>query len=262
MARGHIRHLPGFLNHPIFLHVAQYTRQHAEFFQEIEAVFGTQSEEAFQTAFWKSDFGYWFMAESQLNFSSKEFYTYFRRILAEQGTTCFLDVGCGLGYLCRWVKGEFPDARVVGIDISTTNLDTARQESIRTKVDVEYYLGSGNTILERFGPRSFDTVVCTDSFQYMEDGLEVLRQMAHVAVRSLFIITPRGPLTLDDYRKLDKPFCTHDYDRSWVHPLRAYAAALNLPVHCEGPTSASCYFLDVRFDHPPPSVPAIEAVQV
>jgi SAM-dependent methyltransferase len=247
LASGCIRRTPAFLSQPLFLHVAEYSRRHPEFFSEMETQFKSHSEDEFQAAFWGSDFGYWIMVESDTRFSTKEFFAYFRQAAEELACSSFLDVGCGYGCLCRWFTTKFPQARVAGLDISPNVLKAAQTRTHRAGLEVEFVQGAGTALLERFAPRSFDTVACTDSFQYMESGLEVLRQMSVVASRSLFVIAPRGALSVEEYRDLEQPFRMHDYDRHWVHPLVAYARALNLPVYREGPTSANCYFMDVRF---------------
>ncbi len=256
LASGRIRQAPAFISQPLFLHVAAYSRQHPEFFGEIEAQFKARTEDEFRAAFWGSDFGYWIMEESDTRFATKEFFAYFRRAAEEQELGSFLDVGCGYGCLCRWVKTRFPAARVIGLDISRGVLDGAAKCARRAGLDIELVPCEATGLLDRFGPRSMDGAACVDSFQYMEAGLEVLRQMAAVAVKSLFVVTPRGPLGVDEYRALEVPFRRHDYDRYWVHPLPAYARKLNLPVYREGPTSANCYYLDVRFDDPGRDGPA------
>lgn len=250
MAKGRVRYLPRFISHPIFLHVANYTREHPEFFTEIEKTFHAGSDAELQAAFWNSDFGYWFMEESDINFGKKPFYTYLREAIPERGATGLLDIGCGYGCLCRWAKEHFPQARVAGLDISPNVLAVARDRTAQAGLDVQYALGAGDTTLAQFGPKSYDVVVCTDSFQYMEHGRDVLRQMAAVATGMVFVISPRGSLSVEEYERLDRPIQAHDYDRTWVHPLVAYARELNLPVYRRGPTSANCYFLDIRFDSP------------
>src|SRR5437879_3109509 len=79
LAAGRIRQLPAFIRQPVFLHVAEYSRQHPEFFGEMESQFRAKSEEEFQAAFWGSDFGYWIMEASDARFSTKEFFAYFRQ---------------------------------------------------------------------------------------------------------------------------------------------------------------------------------------
>jgi len=247
LASGYIRQAPAFLSQPLFLHVAEYSRRHPEFFGEMEAQFKAHTEDEFQAAFWGSDFGYWIMAESDTRFATKEFFAYFRQAAEEQPFSSLLDVGCGMGCLCRWFKIRFPGTRVIGLDISQNVLQVAEKSTRKAGLDIEFIQSKATGLLSRFGQGSLDCVVCIDSLQSMEAGLEVLRQMAAVAVKSLFVVTPRGPLDVDQYRALERPFRRHDYDRHWVHPLVAYARQLNLPVYREGPTSANCYFLDVRF---------------
>jgi SAM-dependent methyltransferase len=247
LAAGRIRQVPAFISQPLLLHVAEYSRRHPQFFGEIEAQFQARSEDEFQAAFWGSDFGYWVMEESETRFATKDFFAYYRKAIEEQACSSFLDVGCGYGCLCRWLKTRFPHARILGLDISQRVLKAAQRRTHQAGLEVEYVHCEATGLLARFGPKSLDAVACADSFQYMEAGFEVLRQMAAVAVKSVFVVTPRGPLALEEYRGLEQPFRQHDYDRHWVHPLAAYARKLNLPVYREGPISANCYYLDARF---------------
>lgn len=246
LAAGTIRYLPHFIRHPLLLHVAEYSRRHPEFFHEMEAAFNTCTADAFQAAFWGSDFGYSFMALSDTQFHSKEFFGYFRQISEELPCHSYLDVGCGYGSLCRWIKTRYPSARVIGLDISQRVLSTAQKQARDANLTIEFIHASATDLLRHFAPRSVESVICADSFQYVEDGQEALRQMATVASRAIFVVTPRGPLSLDAYLGLEQSFRQHDYDRHWVHPLVAYARNLELPVYRHGPTSVNCYYLDIR----------------
>jgi SAM-dependent methyltransferase len=247
MARGWVRRLPSLLREPILLHTAEYTRRHPEVFAEMQACFGSPSNEALQAGFWGSDFGYLFLEQSPAAFATKDFYQRIRDTSAEVGAQSFLDVGCGYGVLCCWLKRTFPEATGVGVDIAPSNVEEARRRAARDGLDVRFEQGSFANLLESFAPKSFDAVLSTEAIVYHEDGQQALAAMSQIARKWLFVTAVMGQVGEAEYLTLDGPIRGHDYDRYWVHPLPVYASRIGLPVHSQGRASTNCYFLDIRF---------------
>jgi SAM-dependent methyltransferase len=82
---------------------------------------------------------------------------------------CVLDAGCG-----RSMHFVFPkESRIVGIDISPTELDTHPHLDEAIVGDVQTH---------RFPPSSFDVVVCWDVFEHLSEPEEALVRF-HEAVR-------------------------------------------------------------------------------
>jgi SAM-dependent methyltransferase len=235
------------LSEPVLLHAADYTRRHPEFFGEMERSFGASSNDVLQAAFWKSDLGYLFLEESGFTFLQKDFYERIRNASAEVGALSYLDVGCGYGHLCVWLKQRYPDAEVVGMDVSTSCLRAARRNAKRKGVSVRFVEGMAGDLAKLFAAKSVDAVVCTEAFMYFEDGLRVLEAMCRIARKWVFVTGGLGHLSHEEYRAARQAVREHNFDRYWVHPLPAYAAELGLPVHAQGPASLNCYYLDVRF---------------
>jgi SAM-dependent methyltransferase len=84
-----------------------------------------------------------------------------------------LDLGCGLGYFARWVRGQ--GAReVVGVDLSERMLQRAR--AFGDDPGITYVRAA----LEDFvpDPASFDLVVSTLALHYIEDYNLIVRRVA------------------------------------------------------------------------------------
>ena len=57
----------------------------------------------------------------------------------------FLDLACGTGILTRKIAEKFPDASVVGVDITQSYLELARQNSSSYK-NISYFYQDAETI--------------------------------------------------------------------------------------------------------------------
>jgi len=244
MAKGHAHDLPHSIRQPLLLHISDYSRQHPEFLEEVKVSFGARTNDEFQAAFWGSDFG-WMLEDSDVMFSAK--YQYFRDATREFTGTRYLDVGCGWGALCIWVKKTHPNADVFGLDLTPRVLNIARQRASHAGVDITFVNASALELLDHFPPGSIDVITCTDAFYYIEDGLGALDVMSRAARECVFVTSPMGGLTEEDYVRATEPVKRWDYDVSWNHPLVEYADKLKLPVHSRGRISANCYYLDIRF---------------
>ena len=49
-----------------------------------------------------------------------------------------LDLGCGTGTMTRWIKQQYPDARVIGLDADPRILAIAREKATRAGVEIEF----------------------------------------------------------------------------------------------------------------------------
>ena len=69
-----------------------------------------------------------------------------------------------------------------------------------------------------------------------------------VARRCVFVMTPIGSLSDNQYAALQEPIERHDYDLSWIHPLLAYTNALGMKPYRSGRTGANCFFVEIRVE--------------
>ncbi len=88
-----------------------------------------------------------------------------------------LDLGCGTGQLTERLVREFPDARVVGLDLSVGMLDEAA-DRLDTRPAARLVCADAERL--PLGPASFDAVVCTESFHWYDDQGLALREIARV----------------------------------------------------------------------------------
>ena len=102
-----------------------------------------------------------------------------------------LDLGCGTGTLIEHLLQMFPEAEVVGIDVSEEMLKVAKQ---KLSESVELKLGSADNL--PFPNNSFDVIVSTSVFHYFRDPIRVLQEVKRV-------LKPYGRLVITDW--------CHDY---------------------------------------------------
>lgn len=90
-----------------------------------------------------------------------------------------VDVGCGTGQLTRRLARRFPDASVVGVDLSAGMLATAGGR-LGGDVGRKLSLLRADAARLPFGASTVDLVVCTESFHWYPDQPGVLDGMADV----------------------------------------------------------------------------------
>jgi len=109
---------------------------------------------------------------------------YFRRALIEkygrdpQGIKV-LDVGCGGGLLAE----EFArlGCKVTGLDPSEASLSTASRHAQQSGLEITYRRGVGEQI--PYADASFDVVICCDVLEHVNDGAQVIGEIARVLNR-------------------------------------------------------------------------------
>src|SRR3712207_8879183 len=76
-----------------------------------------------------------------------------------------LDIGCGGGFLAE----EFArlGCRVVGVDPSTTSIETARRHAAGAGLDITYVVGAGEQL--PVDDCSFDIAYCCDVLEHVSD---------------------------------------------------------------------------------------------
>lgn len=125
------------------------------------------------------------------------------------GARTLLDVGCGLGELCRYLQARRPDLDLSGSDLSPAAIAINSQELPGCR----FYLADGPAAFG-VGDRRFDVVTCTEVLEHVEEPDAFFAALAgHAAAGGrLIITTPYQHLrdcpehvwhfTPDDYRLL------------------------------------------------------------
>lgn len=101
-----------------------------------------------------------------------------------------LDLGCGTGQLTRRLREHFPDANVVGADLSDGMLERAneRAESDGEPSSLRGFVRADAQHLP-LANESFDVVTCTESFHWYADQAAAVAELAR-------LIRPGGRLVI------------------------------------------------------------------
>lgn len=110
--------------------------------------------------------------------------------------TLVIDLGCGTGQLTRRLAERFPQAAVVGVDVSQGMLDEAGATDHDRALPC-YVRGDALALPMRTG--SADVVVCTESFHWyldqsrvLDDLARVLRPNGRLVIASIAMVTRLG----------------------------------------------------------------------
>jgi ubiquinone/menaquinone biosynthesis C-methylase UbiE len=90
-----------------------------------------------------------------------------------------VDLGCGTGQLTQRLIREFPDATMVGLDLSGGMLTAAAGRLRETGGDARA-LVRADALQLPFASSSVDLVVCTESFHWYPDQARALDELARV----------------------------------------------------------------------------------
>ena len=128
----------------------------------------------------------------------------FHRLFVETGIPRYeyrdiLDLGCGFGKSTRPLVDAFPEARVVGIDLSAPNLKLAHQQAERLHKPLALYQRAAEAT--GFEDAAFDLVTATMLIH--ELPMPVLRQ---VLVEARRVLRPGGQLAVLDFARTGDTF--------------------------------------------------------
>ncbi|HEY4509710.1 MAG TPA: methyltransferase domain-containing protein [Candidatus Paceibacterota bacterium] len=102
-----------------------------------------------------------------------------------------LDVGCGPGLLTREFALRSKNMQIVCIDTSLKALEIAK-ENCKKLNNVQFLTGDATQL--PFSDKSFDLVVCKDSFHHFADAKRAFREMLRILKRN-------GVLYIQDMRR-------------------------------------------------------------
>lgn len=133
------------------------------------------------------------------------------RVLQSDGFESLIDIGCGYGRYLKVISARFPDARLVGVDISPTQLQKAKE-----------YLGDCKNVELReidgihipYGDKSFDVSVTYGCMIHVPHSAirAFIGEVARVSRRGLFMETNRKRTTLKDHLSPDVAWYQHNYE--------------------------------------------------
>jgi len=116
----------------------------------------------------------------------------------------FLDLACGTGILTRAIAEKFPDAKVVGVDITQSYLDVAKENSKNYK-NISYILQDAEQ-LSLDG--KFDCITSSYIPKYCDAEVLVKVCMAH--------LNPNGKIVLHDFTYPGNPVVQKLWDLYFV----------------------------------------------
>lgn len=92
-----------------------------------------------------------------------------------------LDLGCGTGVLTKRLAEQFPDAAVIGADLSDRMLERAneRAESDDEEADVSGFVRADAQRLP-LASGAFDVITCTESFHWYHDQAAAAAELARL----------------------------------------------------------------------------------
>ena len=102
-----------------------------------------------------------------------------------------LDVGCGTGAVLELLHGEYPEKRLTGLDLTPRMIEVARAKQLE---NVRFIVGDAEAL--PFESRSFDAVLCSNSFHHYPHPERFFAEVARV-------LRPGGRLVLRDYTSND-----------------------------------------------------------
>jgi SAM-dependent methyltransferase len=98
-----------------------------------------------------------------------------------------LDVATGTGFAARRLKRQYPDAEVVGVDISPEMVGIATHNAVAEGLDVHFSVGDAARL--DFDTASFDLVLSQNAAPFCDEMLRLLRPRG----KALLVYSFGGP---------------------------------------------------------------------
>lgn len=118
----------------------------------------------------------------------ESFYETLIEMIGETGCESLLDAGCGEGFVVDAVTKAFPDIKVTGIDVNEQAVEYAKErfgEKARFRPGSVYKLP--------FSDKSFDTVLCSEVLEHLDDPNRAMGELKRVARNYVVITVPHEP---------------------------------------------------------------------
>lgn len=135
-----------------------------------------------------------------------------------------LDVASGKGTSALYLA-ETVGCKVVGIDLSTTNIDQASAEAKARRLDLRTSFVLGDAEQLPFEAASFDAIICECSFCTFPDKSRAASEFSRV-------LRPDGAVAISDLTRTSAPIPELDGLLAWIacigdaQPLEQYGASL------------------------------------
>ncbi|GBD02044.1 putative methyltransferase YcgJ [bacterium HR18] len=109
-------------------------------------------------------------------------------LVAQTQPKTLLDVGCGEGFVAAFLKQRLPEVEITGIDASVSALAYAQAHFGQYAT-----FRRGDIYGLPFPDRAFDTVVCSEVLEHLEDPESAIAELKRVARRYVVLTVPLEP---------------------------------------------------------------------
>jgi ubiquinone/menaquinone biosynthesis C-methylase UbiE len=101
-----------------------------------------------------------------------------------------LDVGCGVGHFCRYVKARNPELKVYGIDFSPKGIKYGKKLARKSGTKIKLLIGDAQDL--PFGDNVFDAVTSLDVIEHLDSPDKHLQEIKRVLKPQgkAYIVTP------------------------------------------------------------------------
>ena len=111
-----------------------------------------------------------------------------QEMVAGTEASSLLDAGCGEGFAIDYLARAFPDLKMTGVDLSPEAIAYAQEQfGDRAK------FRTGSIYKLPFSDRSFDTVLCSEVLEHVDDPVTAIGELKRVARNYVVITVPREP---------------------------------------------------------------------
>lgn len=112
------------------------------------------------------------------------------RVLKKSGFRAgkILDSGCGFGAVSMEIARAFPETEIIGIDLSETLLDMAREGAKTQGLEGQFKFLNGDVQKLIFDDNSFDLVINTFMIHIVEKPMDMLNEIERVATANARIM--------------------------------------------------------------------------
>ena len=124
-------------------------------------------------------------------FYQKHLELFYEELLEAIGKTeceSLLDAGCGEGFVLDFVAKAYPDVKLTGVDVSEAAVEYAKEHF----GDVARFR-PGSVYKLPFSDKSFDTVLCSEVLEHLDDPNKAVAELKRVARNYVVISVPHEP---------------------------------------------------------------------
>jgi len=120
------------------------------------------------------------------------------KMITESGAHTVLDAGCGEGFVLDYVARRDPGLELKGIDVDANAIAYARKH-----FDHAAEFSGGSLLALPYEDDSFDTVLCSEVLEHVEEWDAALSELKRVARQYVIITVPHEPFfrVLNDFAR-------------------------------------------------------------